>query len=64
MAGWSATCPVCGVTITGGDTVSGRNAFQAHVNSHPKCGRCGARFTSNLALGAHALTVHGVQTEE
>ncbi|NLA28391.1 MAG: hypothetical protein GX875_01865 [Propionibacterium sp.] len=50
----TATCPVCKQDITYED----RDAFRDHVNGHPRCGMCGRRFTSNTALGSHALTCH------
>lgn len=54
-AGWQATCPVCNSSTIFTD----RDAFETHVNSHPKCGKCGQRFASKLELGSHSYGCHG-----
>lgn len=51
----TATCPVCGTDVTYTD----RPEFRKHVDGHPRCGKCGQRFTSNTALGAHTLRCTG-----
>ena len=51
----TATCPVCNRDLTYED----REEFRKHVNGHPRCGKCGRRFTSDTALGSHAYTCRG-----
>ena len=52
---WQATCSVCESPTVYTD----KEAFREHVNTHPKCGKCGRRFSSDTALGSHALTCQG-----
>ncbi|NNE68478.1 MAG: hypothetical protein HKN33_18065 [Pyrinomonadaceae bacterium] len=50
---WSATCPLCS------NSFSSKASFRKHVSTHPRCGKCGRRFTTNTSLGTHTLSCRG-----
>lgn len=55
---WVADCPTCGATFTS------KEAFRNHASSHPRCGRCGSRFSDYVELGIHALTCHAGKMDD
>lgn len=50
---WEAECGICQAVIMG------QEAFRKHVNSHPRCGKCGKRFANSDQMGGHAIVCKG-----